>query len=200
MAAQRACRIWLAAFFLLGTSGTIPAQDDSDLIKADRQALALADKEGISSKILAAREQLSDDLEVEAKVRRKEAEGIAIPLFGDGQGHLYADVLINDKVHASLIVDTGSPTVVLTAPLVARLGLNLNQAPRGFVNMLSNRYNAAGVFLGSLKLGSMKGVDIRSAALLEPCPGIKDGLLGMTFLKNFHFIVDDKDQKLILRK
>ena len=200
MVLPKACLIVLAALFVLCIPKSILAQDESDLIKTDRHTLALANKEGISSKIMAARERLSDDMEVEAKVRRKEAEGIAIPLFPDGQGHLYADVLINDKVHASLIVDTGSPTVVLTAPLVAKLGLNLSQAPRGFVNMLSNKYNAAGVFLGSLKVGSVKAVDIRSAALLGPCGGIKDGLLGMTFLRNFHFILDDKDQKLILRK
>ena len=36
--------------------------DESDIIKADRQALAEANATGISSKIIAAKEQLSDDL------------------------------------------------------------------------------------------------------------------------------------------
>ena len=99
--------------------------DESDIIKADRQALAEANATGISSKIIAAKEQLSDDLGMEADQRRKDLEGIIIPLVPDGQGHLLADVLINNKIHASLVVDTGSPVVMLTSSFVQKLGLDL---------------------------------------------------------------------------
>src|ERR1700722_1080676 len=82
------------------------AYGENDVIKADRQALVEANATGISSKIIAAKEQLSDDLGMEEDQRRKDFEGVSIPLTPDGQGHLLADVLINNKVHASLIVDT----------------------------------------------------------------------------------------------
>ena len=99
--------------------------DESDIVKADRQALAEANATGISSKIIAAKEQLSDDLGMEADQRRKDLEGIIIPLVPDGQGHLLADVLINNKIHASLVVDTGSPVVMLTSSFIQKLGLDL---------------------------------------------------------------------------
>ena len=46
------------------------ADDESAMIKADRQALAEANTTGISSKIIAAKEQLSDDLGMEADQKR----------------------------------------------------------------------------------------------------------------------------------
>jgi predicted aspartyl protease len=36
--------------------------------------------------------------------------------------------------------------------------------------------------------------------LLEDSKDVKNGLLGMSFLSKFHFTLDQKDQKLILRK
>ena len=109
---------FLAAFFIVFLLLSSNAcADESDMIKADRQALADANATGISSKIIAAKEQLSDDLGMEEDQRRKDLKGVTIPLVPDGQGHFLADVLINNKVHASLVVDTGSPVVMLTLRL-----------------------------------------------------------------------------------
>src|SRR5258708_2996497 len=97
--------------FFLAFICPLAQADESAMAKAHRQTLADATASGGSSKILAAKEQLSDDLNMQEDQRRKDLEGIVIPLVTDGQGHLLADVLINNKVHASLVVDTGSPVV-----------------------------------------------------------------------------------------
>ena len=173
--------------------------DESDVIKADRQALAEADATGISSKIIAAKEQLSDDLGIEADQRRKDLEGTIIPLVPDGQGHLLADVLINGKIHASLVVDTGSPVVMLTSSFIQKLGLDLNRSNEGYVEVLNGKYKAAAVSLDSVKLGGAQAQDVNATVLLEDSKEIKDGLLGLSFLSKFHFTLDQTGQKLILR-
>jgi len=175
--------------------------DESDVIKADRQALAEADATGISSKIIAAKEQLSDDLGIEADQRRKDLEGIIIPLVPDGQGHLLADVLINNKIHASLVVDTGSPVVMLTSSFIQKLGLDLGQSnEQGYVEVLNGKYKAVAVSLDSVQLGRAQAQDVSATVLLEDSKEIKDGLLGLSFLSKFHFTLDQIGQKLILRK
>jgi len=174
--------------------------DESDIIKADRQALAEANAAGISSKIIVAREQLSDDLGMEADQRRKDAQGTIIPLVPDGQGHLLADVLINNKIHASLIVDTGSPVVMLTSSFIQKLGLDLSQSNKGYVEFLNGKYKAATVSLSNMQLGGAQAYDVDATVLLEESQGINDGLLGLSFLNKFHFTLDQAGQKLILRK
>ncbi len=174
--------------------------DESDIIKADRQAVAEANAAGISSKIIAAKEQLSDDLGMEADQRRKDLEGITIPLAPDGQGHLLADVLINNKIHASLVVDTGSPEVMLTSSFIQKLGLDLGQSNKGYVEVLNGKYKAAEVSLDSIKLGGAQAQDVSATVLLEDSKGINDGLLGLSFLSKFHFTLDQAGQKLILKK
>jgi len=174
--------------------------DESDIIKADRQALAEANAMGISSKVLAAKEQLSDDLGMEADHKRKDSEGIVIPLVPDGQGHLLADVLINNNTHALLVVDTGSPLIMLTSTFIQKLGIDPGQSNTGYVEVLNGKYKAAAVLLNSVKLGGLQAQDVGAAVLLEDNKDIKDGLLGMSFLSKFHFTLDQTGQKLILRK
>ena len=139
-------------------------------------------------------------LECEADQRRKDLEGIIIPLVPDGQGHLLADVLINNKIHASLVVDTGSPVVMLTSSFIQKLGLDLSQSNEGYVEVLNGKYKAAAVSLDSIKLGGAQAQDVSATVLLEDSKEIKDGLLGLSFLSKFHFTLDQTGQKLILRK
>ena len=193
--------LFLAGYFfvLLFLSQTSLAQE-SDIIKADRQALAEANAAGTSSKIIAAKEQLSDDLAMEADQRRKDLEGVEIPLVPDGQGHFLADVLINNTTHASLVVDTGAPMIMLNSSFIKKLDLDLSQSGRGFVELLNGKYQAAAVLLSNVKMGGIQARDVSAAVLLENAKEVNDGLLGMSFLSKFHFTLDQKGQKLILRK
>lgn len=175
-----------------------------DIIASDRQALQEAEAQGSSSKILAAKEQLSDDLSSQAERKRKDAEGISIPLAADNTGHFFVDVLINNNVHASLIVDTGAPVVLLSSRFVGLLDLNVKGANKGYVSVLGGKYKAAEISLNNLQVGQAEGEDVPAAVLLEDNKEIessfKDGLLGLSFLSKYHFSLDQSGQKLILRK
>ena len=176
------------------------ADQESEIIKTDQQTLIDAKASGISSKIIAAKEQLSDDLGMMADLKRKNLEGIVIPLVPDGQGHLLADVLINNTVHASLVVDTGSPVIMLTSAFIKKLDLDLSQSNKGYVELLNGKYKAAEVSLNSVKLGDAQAQDVGATVLLENAKEINDGLLGLSFLSKFHFTLDEKGQKLVLSK
>ncbi len=195
-------KIFLVAGVLTGLllGFNVCADEESDVIKADRQALLDANASGVSSKILAAKEQLSDDLGMEADQRRKDLEGITIPLVPDGQGHFLADVLINNKVHASLVVDTGSPVIMLTSSFVQKLGLDLSQSTVGYVEVLNGKYKAAAVSLDSVKVGSVQAYDVSATLLLQDNREISDGLLGLSFLGKFHYTLDPVRQILVLKK
>lgn len=176
------------------------ANEESDIIKSDRQALAQAEASGIFSKILEAKEQLSDDTNMEEEQKRRDIEGIVIPLSPDAQGHLAAEAFINGKIHASLVVDTGSPVILLSRPFARQLGLDLSRSQIGYVEVLNGKYKAAAVSLDSVKLGDMQARDVPAVVLLEDNKEIRDGLLGMSFLSKFHFTLDLASRKLILRK
>jgi len=176
----------------------------SDVISADRQALKEAEAEGSPSKILAAKEQLSDDLGAQAQRKREDAQGINIPLATDSTGHFFVDVVLNNNVHASLIVDTGAPVVLLSSRFIQLLDLDVSTARKGTVTVLNGKYKAAEISLNSLQLGDAEGTDITVAVLLEDNKEIesafKDGLLGLSFLNKYHFTLDHEGQRLILRK
>ena len=192
--------LFIGMVFLGIVSSPILHADESDLIKADRQALLDANASGSSSKIIAAKEQLSDDLGREADERRKDLEGVIIPLAPDGQGHLVADVLINGTIPASLIVDTGSPVVMLTSAFIQKLGIEPAKLTQGYVELLNGKYKAVEVTLDSLSLDKAHAQGISATVLLQDNKDVKDGLLGMSFLSKFHFTLDQTGQRLILKK
>jgi clan AA aspartic protease (TIGR02281 family) len=186
------------------SSGPAAPVQESELILSDRQALRDARATGISSKIMAAKVQLSDDLLREAQERRKDASGIAIPLISDNEGHFFVNVLINDHIPASLIVDTGAPTVLLSSRFVRALGVDPGRAPTGTVTALNGKHRAAQVRLRSIKLGRAWKQNIDATVLLEKDSEVedrfRDGLLGLSFLNKYHFTLDQKNRRLILRK
>ena len=68
------------------------------------------------------------------------------------------------------------------------------------MEVLNGKYKAAAVSLDSVKVGDAKAQDVNATVLLEDSKDIKNGLLGMSFLSKFHFTLDQKGQKLVLRK
>lgn len=191
---------YLIAVIFLVPGLKVQAAEESDMIKSDRRALAAAMASGSSSKIMAAKEQLSDDLAIEKDRRRRDAQGTTIPLVADGQGHFLAEVLINNSVHASLVVDTGAPVIMLTSAFLQKLNLDTGPSKRGYVELLNGKYKSAAVSLNSVELGQAQAHDVSAVVLLEDGKVIGDGLLGLSFLSRFHFTIDQAGKKLVLRK
>jgi len=143
---------------------------------------------------------------IEAEKRKIDANSKLVNLTTDDSGnYLMVDVVLDGNVPATLIIDTGCPTVLLTASKAEELGFDLAKINKVSETMVLNgRHKIGQILLESIKLGEVEEKDIEAEILLdydeELEQACKDGLLGLSLLKRFHFALDQKNKKLILRK
>jgi clan AA aspartic protease (TIGR02281 family) len=122
--------------------------------------------------------------------------------FSKRGGHIFVNALLNNKVNARLVLDTGAPNVLLSGHITKELGIKTQG--------LKTRTTAvAGVpdlrvvdaVLDTIKVEGVEAKDIDVALSLEEIPRLDaDGLLGMSFLKRFKFQIDSVNKKLILEE
>ncbi len=120
-------------------------------------------------------------------------------------GHVMVETLLNNKVKANLILDTGSSFILLSSNIANNLGINANPSGGAIVEMVladGRRIQAKRIILESVSVQGSEVKRVEAAILFQnesgAVPG--DGLLGMSFLKNFNFKIDQKNNKLILEK
>lgn len=114
-------------------------------------------------------------------------------------GHLIVKVLLNGRVSARLMVDTGATSTVLYGHVADALKLSPQALARtAHITMGDGRtVEAPEILLESIAVGKsvVKGT---MATILPPTTGGIDGLLGMSFLSHFIVRVDSANGKLIL--
>ncbi|MFH1245991.1 MAG: retropepsin-like aspartic protease [Candidatus Omnitrophota bacterium] len=120
----------------------------------------------------------------------------------DNLQRIVVDVLINKTVKASLLLDTGATNVYLSHPIAQKLGLTsikdkqITQAQFADGSKRDVQY----VVLESVVVEGVEAKDVAAVVFLDDSASDigTDGLLGMSFLKNFKFEVDYSTKKLIL--
>ena len=115
--------------------------------------------------------------------------------------NLIVNVTLNDKVTASLIVDTGASLTVLSRDVAKKLGIG-PKATLGEIDAAvadGRVVKAQAVLLDSIAVGKAR-VERSMAAVLPTSESKADGLLGMSFLKHFVVQVDAKNDLLILER
>jgi len=120
-------------------------------------------------------------------------------------GHVVVEVLINKKIKASLILDTGATYMVLTHAMAQKMNVDLGDMPHDNVEMVladGRKTTAKYLLLESVSCQGVEAKNVAAAILPSDVADakFKDGLLGMSFLKNFVFKVDQKNNKLVLEK
>jgi clan AA aspartic protease (TIGR02281 family) len=94
--------------------------------------------------------------------------------------------------------------VLLSREIGRQLGLGAKRYKQNVELQLADgrKIKADYVVLESLSVQGVEASDVAAAILSEDIGDIsyKDGLLGMSFLKNFSFKIDQKNSKLILEK
>ncbi len=115
--------------------------------------------------------------------------------------HLMVDALINGKVTARLMVDTGAGTTLLYREAADRLGVAQGSAdPIVQVTTADGALVPAKMItLDSIAVGESK-VEKSAAAVVNASGQGFDGLLGMSFLSHFLVQVDAANGRLILEK
>ena len=105
--------------------------------------------------------------------------------------------MIDDTRMIRLLVDTGASMTTVSPGILRALGYRVNGKEAVF-NTANGQVRASVVTLESLSLGAGRVVSLDVGALaLSGTP--VDGLLGMNFLREFEFSLDQVDSKLILR-
>jgi len=145
--------------------------------------------------------------EEQEKKKQGDADKREIRVMRDPESKsILADVLLNGKVKATLVLDTGASVVVLSKKIGLELGIKLDETQKNDIMELhlagDRRVNARMVAIKTVEIGDAEAKDVLAGVLLEDFvnPGFKDGLLGMTFLNRFNFKIDLKEMKLSLEK
>jgi clan AA aspartic protease (TIGR02281 family) len=118
-------------------------------------------------------------------------------------GHVVVPVILNKKVAASLLVDTGASIIVLSKAVGEKLNIKPDTgAPIVKLRVLDGReVDARYVGLQSVIVDRMEEENVEAAVLMDDSASIVfDGLLGMSFLSRFNFKFDNKNNKLILER
>jgi len=114
------------------------------------------------------------------------------------------NAVLNKRVEARLILDTGATLVILRKKMAQELGIDPESAvPDVLLTLADGRQiSAKRIILASLKVENTEAENVEAALMLEEVGegGFGDGLLGMSYLKNFNFKVNYVDKELILEK
>lgn len=116
-------------------------------------------------------------------------------------GHWIVDVLLDGKVTARMIVDTGASVLALSRAIADQLGSEAVKRGTGQVEVADGRkVNVPVLELPVVEVGRNKVEHVLAGVMPDaPAPGI-DGLLGMSFLNHFGFESDPKSGSLYLRR
>jgi len=112
------------------------------------------------------------------------------------------EALLNGKVKAALLTDTGASMVVISRAVANWLELEGVDDGETINVVLADGSvtTATPVTLDSVKVGSSEVKNVR-AAITETPPGAGlDGLLGMSYLRHFHVKLDAAENSLVLEK
>jgi clan AA aspartic protease (TIGR02281 family) len=123
---------------------------------------------------------------------------IQIPLIPVSGGNFLVDTVLNGRVKARLMLDTGASLITLTEEIGRKLGIIQ------YADSAQLPFNTAGgeewmplVALETVTIGSAK-TKLVEASINSHITDI-DGLLGMSFLGDFRFEIDRTNKRLTLK-
>jgi len=142
--------------------------------------------------------------EAELKKRQREKETALKEIEAGRQGdHLFVNALLNGKVNAKLLIDTGASFVVLSPTITQGLNVSVEGAKSDVKMTLGDGSEVSGKLfkLESISIGEIKANDVQAVVISQKnaFEGF-DGVLGMSFLKLFKFEINLEKSKLVLQK
>jgi len=114
-------------------------------------------------------------------------------------GGIQVATLLNGNVHGTLILDTGASLVSISKDLANRLGVDTNGLPVQTMTLADGReVDGWSLILKSVRVGNACAKDVPAVILTGNRGATFDGLLGMSFLRNFAVHFDGATGNLIL--
>ena len=122
---------------------------------------------------------------------------IQVPLKRDGE-HFIVNARINGIDGARLVIDTGASVCALRPQAARQFGLTFDSDDLVTVTVAGGILNAPRIEIPTVSVGEAEVTGVQ-ANVIEMAPGFNgDGLLGMNFLGNFKFFIDQKREILYL--
>lgn len=114
---------------------------------------------------------------------------------------ILVEAVLNGLVKVNFIVDTGASVVVISNDIADKLKIS-SEAGEPFDVVLADgsKVKAKPVILKSIKVGDAQLNNVQAAIIEKKGISEEDGLLGMSFLKNFLVRINTKENKLILEE
>ena len=116
-----------------------------------------------------------------------------IPLRRVG-GVFLVSARINNQVASNFIVDSGASIVTISHALADRLGLDYENKPKQVIATASGFMESPRIVLDSIYVPDEAGVGVlRVDTVVATLPGLPPkigGLLGQSFLRQFHVTID----------
>lgn len=191
-------------------------KEDPDSIQVDvgfgKVGLKRSETENISRSNEEDSEQLRDkwlrqkaaSLERAKEEKLKEVSAPKYVTIVDDRGQIAVEALLNRKIKVALILDTGSSLMVIKESVAKQLKLDASTLKGEIKLKLADGREsiAQHAVLSSVSVQGVEAQNVDAAILTADIqdPALKDGLLGMAYLKNFNFKIDQKNKKLILEK
>ena len=107
---------------------------------------------------------------------------------------MFVDVVLNGRVEAKLLVDTGAEVTMISSELAKRLSLNPNNT---WFTRIGGIGGSALAFLSKVRSIAVGDATVSDVDVFVYDTGM-DGILGMTFLGEFEFNINVAEKKLIL--
>ena len=147
------------------------------------------------------RKKLKREQEAEEARRSKVLEPKEVE-FSQASGQIIVNALLNKKVNALLILDTGASLVLLSSRIAKKLGIKTHRAEKDMVQVKladGSKIDARYIILDSVSVQGIEANDVGAVVLSSDAKmDIQDGLLGMSFLSKFNFQIDTENKKLFL--
>ncbi len=123
-----------------------------------------------------------------------------IPLERQGNS-LYAKIKLNRRIQARFLIDTGASSMQISRSMAKRLKINLDKAEQTNVTLAGGYVVPAYyVKLKEVRMGRVRVKNVRAIVLLNDNMGLKDGLIGMSFLNHFDFKINPQKPELVLQQ
>jgi clan AA aspartic protease (TIGR02281 family) len=130
-----------------------------------------------------------------------EFQSTAIPTDLMQSGNRMISAVINGKISGRFVLDTGAAKVSLTQTFARRLNLNTSSAKATEVTLADgSRVKAEAVILDSVQAGDARAENVDAVIMATSSGDGVDGLLGLSYLKNFVVQFDGNNGKLTLSK
>jgi clan AA aspartic protease (TIGR02281 family) len=132
--------------------------------------------------------------------RAKQARGGIISFERTAEGLILVDAILNDRVKARMILDTGANLVVITEELSKKLNQDISFKDEVIkINTNCGEVEGRSLVIQKIELGQTMKRNVRSVITPDnyAFKGF-DGVLGLSFLGEFKVTVDYKNGKILL--